>query len=204
MKVLLALFLLAVLAFGADLIAENVAEGRMEQKLSSSIEEGEDFEVDVRGGSFLLQALGGRFEEVVVTSARLSRQGVHVQDVSFTLEDVEFSSSDLLGGRGEVTVGGGRGSATVAGASILGALRRQDVDARVNLNGGAEIVVAGETVPVQDIGIEGTSLRFAAPGLPPVSLDLPELPGRVVYGGARVDNGSLVIALDVKRGRLSF
>ena len=205
MKWLLGLLLVLVVGFFvADFVAERTAEKRVEERLAFSVENAESLEVDVGGGLFLPQLFGGSFEEIAVSIDSLERGGLTVDEVRFTLRDVEFSLDDLMGGGGAVTVGGGRGRASIAQKSLDAAIRREGIEADIVLDNSATVTARGLSGRVEEISVEGDSVVFSAPPLEPLRLDLPDTVADVRYSGARVVGNRLVLSLIVPKGKVDL
>ena len=205
MKWLWGLLLVLVVGFFiADSVAERTAEKRVEERLASSVENAESLEVDVGGGLFLPQLFGGSFDEITVSIDSLERGGLTVDDVRFTLRDVEFSLDDLMGGGGAVMVGGGRGRASIGQESLDAAIRREGIEADIVLDNSATVTARGLSGRVEEISVEGASVVFRAPPLEPLRLDLPDTVADVRYRGARVLGSRLVLSLTVPKGKVDL
>ena len=205
MKWLLGLLLVLVVGFFiADFVAENTAEKRVEERLASSVEEAKNLDVDVGGGLFLPQLFGGSFEEIAVSIDSIERGGLTVDDVRFTLRDVEFSADDLMGGGGAVSVGGGRGRAVIGQESLDAAIRRKGIEAEIVLDNSATVTARGVSGRVEQISVEGDTVVFRAPPLEPLRLDLPDTVADVRYSGARVLGNRLVLSLTVPKGKVDL
>ncbi len=118
-RVLVTLVALAVIAVAADLAARTYATDRVASQLRSEYRLPQDPEVTLAGGSFLWQAVRGRFEDVTVTVPRMTTEDdLVVRDVRVRLPEVDVPSSVLTGGAGTVDVAGGTVRAEVAYADL--------------------------------------------------------------------------------------
>lgn len=175
-RVLVTLLALAVIAVAADLAARTYATDRVAAQLRSEYRLSQDPEVSLAGGSFLWQAVRGRFEDVTVTVPQLTTEDdLVVRDVRVRLPEVDVPTSVLTGGAGTVDVAGGTVRADVAYADLAQKASVGGLDVTLARDGDA--VRAGATVRVFGLGVdlavtgkpvlEGTDVR-----LEPVSAQL--------------------------------
>jgi hypothetical protein len=151
--VLVTLLALAVIAVAADLAARTWATDRVASQLRTEYRLTQDPEVSVAGGSFLWQALRGRFEDVTVTVPQLTTQDdLVVRDLRVRLPEVDVPTSVLTGGAGTVDVAGGTVRARVAYADLAQKASAGGLDVTLARDGDA--VRAGATVRVFGLGVD--------------------------------------------------
>ncbi len=206
MKLLIVLGILVAGFFVADTVAENTAEKRAEERIERSIPQGRGISVDVQGGLFLPQLLGGGFETMLVTADEVRRGGLPVEDLSITFRDVSFSPSDLMAGEGALRVSGGRGTAAISERALNAALADEGVEAEVVLDGEAALSAGGRSAALDRLTLddEGRRVVFSAPPLEPLSLALPSAFASVNYSDVRVEGDHLVVELTVARGKVEL
>ncbi|WP_432573840.1 LmeA family phospholipid-binding protein [Kineococcus sp. SYSU DK005] len=151
-RVVVTLAALAVVLVGADLAARAWATGRVERELQSRLQLPQRPDVTVAGGSFLLQALRGRYEDVDVTAARVPGGDVVLDDVRVRLPAVHAPLRALAGGAGTVDVGPGTFTASVAFAELLRQVDTGGLDVRLSRDG--DDVRASTSVRLFGLGVE--------------------------------------------------
>lgn len=188
----------------ADLGARNFAEDRIESRLASSSEGERGLEVEIGGTFFVPQVFSGEFESLGVSAVAVRREGVALKKLDIEFRSLEVSLSNLMDGKGAVTVAGGRGSAVVPAASLEAGLRSRGIDAEVGAGDGLTVTVAGVAARVEDVSLDGNTLTLTAEGVEPLAVELPPPPPGVDYADARIENGRLVLELDVPEGSLEI
>jgi hypothetical protein len=139
-------------------------------------------EVEVRGFPFVLRALQERIDGVDVTVDGEVFRGLRVQHVELHVDNVGFSTSELLRGSGSVRISGGDGRARITDADLTAYLATTSVPLVVRFENGAvhasgSATVAGARVSASVAGqlsLAGDVLRFM-----PTSVDVGSLPGAV-------------------------
>ena len=204
LKLLIVLIVIVGGLLLADLGARGFAEDRIESRLASSFEGERGLEVEIGGTFFVPQVFSGEFESLGVSAIALRREGVALKKVDIDFRSLEVSLSNLMDGKGAVTVAGGSGSAVIPAASLEAGLRSRGIDAEVDAGDGLTVTVAGVDAEVQEASLDGDTLTLTASGLESLSVELPSPPPGVDYGEARIENGRLVLELDVPEGTLEI
>lgn len=196
---------LGLLLLGANIVGEDAAEQRIEDGVRAAFRGKAEPEADIRGGVFLLQLVRGRFGEVTIRIPELVKHGVNVNDIDLTLSDVDFALSSVVEGQGEVDIGSGRGSGTISADALQTVVARQARNIEVTIDGDtATLSRRGRTVQVDEIAITGRKITLETPPLRSLTLGLPPPPRGFRYGSVEVVDGGLLIAFDLRRGKLSF
>lgn len=204
LKLLIVLIVLVGGLLLADLGARSFAEDRIESRLASSFEGERGLEVEIGGTFFVPQVFSGEFESLGVSADAVRREGVALRDLEIRFRSLEVSLSNLMDGEGAVTVAGGTGRGIIPAASLEAGLRRRGIDAEVNLGDALTVTVAGVAAEVQDVSLDGNTLTLTASGIDPLSVELPSPPPGVSYAEARIENGRVVLELDVPEGTLGI
>lgn len=202
MKLLGTLVVLLLLGAVADVVAEEVAEARIADRLEGSIEGVDSVDVELQGRPFLLQAVRGDLAGLEIRMDSVKREGVSVQDIDLTLREVTFSLGQVIeDGEPEVKVGGGDGRGAISERALNAALRREGVGASISLDGGrATVSVGGVDQPVDSVAVSDGGLEFTAPDAAGLRLTLPELlPSRqsIHYTDARVEDDRILLFFDL-------
>ncbi|NAZ86664.1 LmeA family phospholipid-binding protein [Kineococcus indalonis] len=151
-RVVVTLAALAVVLVGADLAARAVATGRVERELQTRLALPQRPEVSAAGGSFLLQALRGRYDDVSVTAARVPSGDVVLDDVRVLLPAVRVPLRALATGSGTAAVDAGTFTASVGFAELVQQVDTGGLDVRLTRAG--EDVRASTSVRVFGLGVE--------------------------------------------------
>lgn len=198
MRLLAALLMLVALV---DVVAEEMAESRLEERLSASIDGSERVEIELQGRPFLMQAVQGSFEGLEIRFGSLQRRGIEVVDVRLALRDLEFSVREVLEGTGRVQVGGGHGRGSITQRALNVALAREGVDATISLAGdSAAVSAAGVEAPVDAVAVRDGGLEFSSEPVGALRIALPDLlPTRdqVGYRSAQIQGARLVVLLEL-------
>lgn len=187
----------------ADLGARSVAEDRIESRLASSFEGERGLEIEVGGTFFVPQVLSGEFESITASADSIRRDGLALRDVEIRFRTVEVSLSNLMDGKGALSVAGGSGSGSITERSLNAGLRRAGSDV-VELGDTATVSTPEGTVEVDDVSVDGDTLTLSAGGDEVVSIPLPAPPAGVGYSDVRVSGGRLLLELDVPEGTLEL
>lgn len=200
MKLLAVLVVLGMLAVLGDLVAEETAEGRFEERLSASIAGADEVEVEFHGRPFLLQALAGEIDGLNLMLPSVQRDGIEVEDVELELETVRFSPADLAEGSGDIRIGAGGGRGTVTQHGLNRALEREVPAGKVRLDpGSVTFRAAGQQVPVSSVSVEDGELRFGLGPLDPVRIGLPRFVEGIRYREAHVRDAGILILFELPR-----
>ncbi|MFN2590768.1 MAG: DUF2993 domain-containing protein [Actinomycetota bacterium] len=208
-RITVTLVVLAGLFVAADFGTRSLAQAQAATSLQAALELSKRPSVSLGGFPFLLHAIEGRLDEVVLSGANLSAGGQDLRRVRLTLRDVGFSASALVLGR-ETTVRfrSSRGTAEMTGADVTAALRRADIDADVRLRGGlAHVSVAGLPRVRVTVGLEGNDLVLRAADIPlPVDLrvDLSDLIPDIQCTDIHIEGAMAVLEFTVTRSRLDL
>ena len=211
--IVITLIVLVVLAVGADFALRLVAEARLASSVQGSLGLPQRPDLDLRGFPFLLQFARGRFDHVGVQADDVESEGLVIDRVDLTFEDVVFERASLFGGGGSITAGEGTGQAVLGEEAVSAYLQDHEVPVRVRFLG-PEIRVSttisfdGSTTTASSGGrleLEGNSLVFTAQdvqvegsvGVPAAALSfelpLPEVVSGIAYESVAVEEGSAVV-----------
>ncbi|SHK23711.1 Protein of unknown function [Nocardiopsis flavescens] len=210
------LILLAALVVGADLggraLAQNMIAGQVQQQFQMEQEPS----VEIGGWAFLPQALGGTYEEIVISAPSATFGEYPVEQIEVRASDVDAPLAELLSDP-SVTAGRIDGSAVLP-YSILnpflpegitvstegglpyasGELALSDLGISVPVSAALDIAVQDGVVSVTptDIQVEGapTDISGLVSSMVTVSFPVPQMPfgmtvteAEAVSGGLRVD-----------------
>lgn len=141
-RVLVTLTVLLGLLLVADRVGAAVASRAVATQVTSASGSATAAEVEIGGFPFLTQALGGRYDEVVVVARDVPARDLTVARLEATLRDVEVPLSDAVSGSVEaVPVGGVDATALLAYAEL--ARRAGDRQLTVAPAGGDRVRVTG-------------------------------------------------------------
>ncbi len=152
MRVVVTLVALAVVLVGADLAARAWATGRAEQELQQRLALPQEPQVDLGGGSFLWQALRGRYEDVAVTAGQVPAGEITLDEVRVHLPAVRAPLGALAGGSGTVDVAAGTFTADAGFAELLQQVDTGPLDVVLTRDG--DDVRAATTVRVLGLSTE--------------------------------------------------
>ena len=208
--IVVTLFVLALLAVGADFGLRLLAESRLATAAQSLYGLPERPDLALRGFPFLLQVARSRFEEVAVEVEDVELEGLAFDRVTLTLEDATFPRESLLSGIGVVTSSGGHAEVVIGEEAISAYLQEEvGVAVRVRFAGpgvrvSTRVSVGGETTTASAGGrvrVEGDALLFepgaveveGSIGVPAAALafeaPLPEVVPGVTYERVVVEEG---------------
>lgn len=206
MRWLIALVVMGALVVAVDMVARNVAEDRMSERLSARLDDAEDVDVDLGGAFFIPQVLSGDFGSLVISADTIGRSGLPIDDLQVTLRGVRFSLDEVVDGGGGVTVRGGSGRGFISEESLEMVLAERGFEGTVELADGMTLSARGVEATVEDIAIdpEDATLSLTAPPLEPLVLDLPAPVRRIDYSGAKVVGDRLRVDFEVDEGTFSL
>lgn len=199
---LVVILLLAGAGMAADAYLTSTAEEQASRRVSAELDA--PARVELRGWPVSLRLLSGRVPEVEITAADVPLEGgASLSRLVVVVQDVQVRLSDLRGaGALPVEGGAGRFEADLSEAAV-NALVPQAPGAVVLGDGLATIDVAGQPVDVVVTVDEAGQIVLRpvsdVPGLAPITLPAPALPGEVVVERARVTPGVLTLMGRVTR-----
>ncbi|MCU1595272.1 MAG: hypothetical protein JWO12_2664 [Frankiales bacterium] len=118
-RLLTAIVVVLVLLVVADRIAVAVTSSVIASRMQVSAGLSAKPSVSIKGFPFLTQAIGGRYEHVVVRTGSLAREGVRIAELDVSLTGVQIPLSEALSGSvGSVPVSGIAATATVTFADV--------------------------------------------------------------------------------------
>jgi len=174
-RLIVTVLALGVILVAADLGARTWATQRIATEIRQEYDLAQDPSVSVAGGSFLWQAVRGRFEDVTVVIAELETDDATVTDVRVRIPEVDVPLGVLTGGSGTVDVAAGTVRAEVGFGELEQTVSVAGLD--VELARADDAVRASTTVRVLGFGVDlamtvrpvldGRSVSFE-----PVSADL--------------------------------
>ena len=211
--ILVTLLVLGLLAAGADFGVRFWTEARIAAGVQDALDLPERPELDLRGFPFLLQYARGRFDQVGVDVEDVEAEGLLIDRVALTFEDVTFDRVTLLRGTGTVTSAGGFGEAVLSEEEVSSYLQEREIPVRVRFVGpdirvSTRISVGGATTTASADGtlsLEGGTLVFAPEGVeiegsigvPAAALSfevpIPEVVDGLTYERVRVEEGTAVV-----------
>lgn len=143
---------LGVVLVAADLAARSWATARVAGELRARYDLPADPAVDLAGGSFLLQALRGRFEDVTVRAEDVPAGSVALHDVRVRIPAVDVPREVLLGRPGTVDVAAGTVRAEVSFDDLARQVSARGLDVALARSGDA--VRATTRVEVFTLGLD--------------------------------------------------
>ncbi|WP_432534525.1 LmeA family phospholipid-binding protein [Kineococcus arenarius] len=194
-RVVVTIVALAVVLVGADLAARAWATGRAEQELQERLALPRPPQVDLAGGSFLWQALRGRYEDVTVTAGQVPAGDLTLDDVRVHLPAVRAPLTALASGSGTVDVQAGTFDADVGFAELLEQVDAGPLDVVLTRDG--DDVRAATTVRVLGLSTElsltveprldGDAVQLVPVSAEAAGQEVPLARARRLLGAAGVD-----------------
>lgn len=117
-RLLVTVVALGVILVAGDLAARSYATGRFASELRTRYDLPADPTVSVAGGSFLWQAVRGRFDDVTVRIEQMPAGNVTLHDVRVRVPEVDVPLGVLTGRSGTVDVAAGTVQAQVSFADL--------------------------------------------------------------------------------------
>lgn len=151
-RALVTVLALGVVLVAADLAARSYATARFADRVRAGYDLPADPRVAFAGGSFLWQALRGRFEEVTVEAADVPAGEVTLHDVRVRVPEVDVPLGVLAGGAGTVDVAAGTVRARVGFDDLAGQVSAGGLD--VGLERAGDAIRATTTVRVFTLGLD--------------------------------------------------
>jgi hypothetical protein len=221
---LITLLALAAVGVGADFGARALAEARLASSVQDSLGLAQRPDIELEGFPFLLQAARGRLESASVELRDVEVEGMPLQSVTLSFENLVFDGVALVSGSGTVASRGGSAQAVLTEDALSGYLQDQGTPVEVRLRGpdilvstristGAQTTTATAEGPVQveagrlvfspeDVQIEGSvgvpaaALAFAVP--------LPDLVPGITYRGVLIHDGLAAIEASLAGAELDL
>ncbi|MDQ4005456.1 MAG: DUF2993 domain-containing protein [Actinomycetota bacterium] len=207
------LVVLVALAVGADFGVRLYTEARLASSAQASLGLPQRPDLDLRGFPFLLQFARGRFDRIGVQADDVQVEGLVIDRIDLTFEDVVFDRRALIGGGGTITSGEGTGEAELGEDAVSRYLQDHDVPVRVRFIGpgirvSTKISFDGATTTASSEGplrLEGGALVFepddvsveGSVGVPAAALSfelpLPEVVAGIAYEAVSVEEGIAVV-----------
>jgi hypothetical protein len=105
---LIVVVIVALLGFGADRLAESVAEGRLATVAATEAAkydvQAADTSAEVAGFAFLPQVAKGDFTKITLTMREPTVEAVTAENLNLVMNDIHVPRSVMTGGAGTVTV----------------------------------------------------------------------------------------------------
>jgi hypothetical protein len=192
-RLLVTVLALGVILVAADLAARSYASGRFAGELRTRYDLPADPSVRVAGGSFLWQAVRGRFDDVTVDVGEMPAGKVTLRDVRVRIPEVDVPLGVLVGGSGTVDLAAG----TVRGQVSYADLAQQVSPGglRVDLARAGDAIRATTTVRVftLEVPLSRAERLLEAAGFGGWSIALSDVPPQVDLDAFQVaDSGVLV------------
>jgi hypothetical protein len=175
-KLLIGVFVLAVLLVTADRISVAVAENQISDRLTSAYGLPEKPGVSITGFPFLTQVAAGDYGQIDVSASQVPAGGATLRDLNVRLTGVHATVSQVLGnGSSMVTADHAAGSAMVGFGTVDRRLpggfrlhpdgKNLSVSGRLAYHGAHIPVSATVALGVSDAGISVTPVKVSVPGL---------------------------------------
>jgi len=181
-KLLIGVFVLAVLLVTADRISVAVAENQISDRLTSAYGLPDKPGVSIAGFPFLTQVAAGDYRQIDVSASQVPADGATLHNLNVRLSGVHATVGQVLGnGSSMVTAERAAGSAMVGFGTVDQRLpggfrlhrdgKNLSVSGRLAYHGAHIPVSATVALGVSDSGIRVTPVRVDVPGIPglPVS-----------------------------------
>jgi len=222
--ILITLLVLAAIGAGADFGARALAEARLASSIQGSMGLQERPDIELEGFPFLLHAARGRLEAASVELRDVEAEGMALEHVTLSFEDLVFDGVALVSGSGTVASRGGTAQVVLTEDALSGYLQEQGTPVEVRLRGpdirvatridiGAGTTTATAEGPVrvesgrlvfspEDVQIEGSV------GVPAAALafdvPIPELVPGIVYQRVLIQDGVAAIEASLAGAELDL
>ena len=221
-RIMVILGVLAALALGADFGIKEIAEGRLASSVETALDLPQQPDIELQGFPFLLQVARGHLDSVDVELEDVEVEGLALQSITLSFEDLVFDSAALIRGRGRLSSEGGTAQAVITEDALSGYLQDQGTPVLVELSGPGirvetRISAGGETTTATAEGpvkVEGGRLVFApedvevdgSVGVPAAALafeiPLPSLIEGITYESVLVQSGTVAIEASLEGAEL--
>ena len=218
------LAVLAVVAIGVDAGARAVAEARLASSVQDALDLPDRPDIELQGFPFLLQVARGRLEALEVELDDVDAEGLNLDRVTLSFEELTFDRVVLLRGSGEVSVSSGSAQAVVTEDDLSTYLQEEGTPVRVKLDGpgirvSTRISTGGLTTSATAAGpvrVEDGRLVFSPDevevegtiGVPAAALafdvTLPDLVPGIRYESVLVNDGIAAIEADLEETELGL
>ncbi|MFB9378753.1 DUF2993 domain-containing protein [Kineococcus gynurae] len=177
-RLLVTLLALAVVVVAADIGARTVVLDRVADELQQAYALPERPAITAAGGSFLLQAVRGRYDDVTVRAASWPGE-VELRDVEVTFPQVEAPAGIVLGRQETVRLAEGHAAAVVGYDELSRLASQAGVAVTVTPEGRDLKASSGFSVLGQEIGLALTAEPEIVPGTDRASVRLTPLSATV-------------------------
>ncbi|MGH2710628.1 MAG: LmeA family phospholipid-binding protein [Actinomycetota bacterium] len=221
-RISIILLVLVAIALGADFGIKEIAETRLASSVETALDLPERPDIDLQGFPFLLQVARGRLDAVSVEVTDVDVEGLVLDSITLSFEDLEFESSALIRGSGSIASRGGTAQAVVTEDALSAYLQDQGTPVLVTLPGPGirvetRVSTGGETTTATAQGpvtVEGGRLVFAPEdvqvegtvGVPAAALafdiPLPALIPGITYESVLVQDGIAAIEASLEGAEL--
>ena len=133
--IFLTLLALAAIGVGVDAGARNIAEARLASSVQSALGLPDRPDIQLQGFPFLLQVARGRLAALEVGLREVEAEGLILDRVTMSFEELTFDRFSLLRGAGTVSVSSGSAQAVVTEDDLSTYLQEQGTPVRVRLGG---------------------------------------------------------------------
>ncbi len=222
--IVIVLLVLAAIGIGVDAGARAVAESRLASSVQAALDLPEEPDIELQGFPFLLQVARGRLEALEVQLDDVDAEGLNLDHVTLSFEELTFDRVALLRGSGTVSVSSGSAQAVVTEDDLSTYLQEEGTPVRVRLDGpdirvttristGEQTTTATAQGPVR---VEDGRLVFSpdqvkvegSVGVPAAALAfdvvLPDLVPGIRYGSVLVNDGIAAIEADLDQTELGL
>ncbi|MGH2827772.1 MAG: LmeA family phospholipid-binding protein [Actinomycetota bacterium] len=194
---------LLVLAVVGDFVVKAAAERAVATELSSTLELAENPEVGIESFPFLVGFFQGRLDTMIIESSDVEAGALTLDEVTLTLDDLEFEPGDVIGGDVDrITIGGGTGEGILTQSDLNRALRNEGVPVTATLARGAVSLETEAGSAEGDLALDDGVLVVSGPGGISVDFQLPSLGGRVTFDDLAIEGGRARLTLGVAPGEL--
>lgn len=215
--ILVTLLVLAAIGIGLDAGARAVAEARLASSVQTALDLPDRPDIELQGFPFLLQVARGRLEALEVELDDVDAEGLTLDRVTLSFQELAFDRVALLSGSGSVSVRSGSAQAVVTEDDLSTYLQEEGTPVLVRLDGpgirvstristGEETTTATAEGPVRveagrlifsprEVEVEGTvGVPAAALGF---DVTLPDLVPGIRYESVLVTGGIAAIEADL-------
>ena len=165
---LMVLFVIGVVIVVGEVWVRPAVEDRIAEGIVDELGLTATPDVQVRGFPLVLRALQERLDGIDVTADGQVFEGLRVESVELRIDDVAFTTGEILRGDGTVRISGGDGTAEILDDDVSAYLASIGLDANVEFISGAvrvsgPISFAGVSADVSTtgtLGLTGDTLSF--------------------------------------------